>query len=91
MRAQGCDVPVHGVCVRRAGDLQAQRVSKKLHAVIDALGVDIDIPDNAIICDDSKLAPGYGLPNEETIAAIRYMARREGILLDLMSDAKARA
>ena len=82
MRAQGCDVPVHGVCVRRAGDLQAQRVSKKLHAVIDALGVDIDIPDNAIICDDSKLAPGYGLPNEETIAAIRYMARREGILLD---------
>ena len=28
------------------------------------------------------LAPGYGLPNEATVEAIKYLARREGILLD---------
>ena len=28
------------------------------------------------------LAPGYGLFNEATEAAIKYLARREGILLD---------
>ena len=26
--------------------------------------------------------PVYGLPNDATVAAIRYLARREGILLD---------
>lgn len=82
MRARGCNVPVHGVCVRRSSELQVQRVSKKLNSVIGALGADIRIPDSEIICDDSKLAPGYGLPNEDTVAAIKYMARSEGILLD---------
>jgi D-cysteine desulfhydrase/L-cysteate sulfo-lyase len=82
MRASGCDIPVHGVCVRRDGVSQRQRVSKKLNSVIAAIGCDISIPDDEIICDDSQLAPGYGQPNDDTVAAIRYMARKEGILLD---------
>ena len=82
LRARGCEVPVHGVCVRRNSDLQQQRVSKKLNSVIAALNTDIQIPDSEIICDDSQLAPGYGLPNDDTVAAIKYMARSEGILLD---------
>ena len=82
MRASGCDTPVHGVCVRRDGVSQRQRVGKKLKSVSDAIGCDISIPDEDIICDDSQLAPGYGLPSDDTIAAIKYMARSEGILLD---------
>ena len=82
VRARGCQAPVHGVCVRRDGASQKQRVGKKLGAVIDAIGCDVDIPDSDIICDDSELAPGYGLPNDNTVEAIRYMARSEGILLD---------
>ena len=82
MRARGCNVPVHGVCVRRDGASQQQRVSKKMNSVIAAIGCDISIADAEIICDDSQLAPGYGLPNANTVAAIKYMARHEGILLD---------
>jgi 1-aminocyclopropane-1-carboxylate deaminase/D-cysteine desulfhydrase-like pyridoxal-dependent ACC family enzyme len=82
VRASGCAAPVHGVCVRRDAHSQKQRVATKLRAVIDTLGIEIDIPDDEILCDDSMLAPGYGLPNEATVAAIRYLARREGILLD---------
>lgn len=82
LRARGCEVPVHGLCVRRNSDLQQQRVSKKLNSVIAALSADIQIPDSEIICNDSQLAPGYGLPNDDTVAAIKYMARSEGILLD---------
>ena len=81
-RASGCATPVHGVCVRRDATSQKQRVSTKLQAVIDVIGVDIDIPEDEILCDDSMLAPGYGLPNEATVDAIKYLARREGILLD---------
>ncbi|MDH3387764.1 MAG: D-cysteine desulfhydrase family protein [Gammaproteobacteria bacterium] len=82
VRASGCAAPVHGVCVRRDAQSQKQRVATKLRAVIDTLGIDTEIPDDEILCDDSMLAPGYGLPNEDTVAAIRYLARREGILLD---------
>ena len=82
VRGSGSQVPVHGVCVRRDAQSQQQRVSKKLNSVIDVIGCDIRIPDSEIICDDSQLAPGYGQPSDETIAAIKYMARNEGILLD---------
>jgi D-cysteine desulfhydrase family pyridoxal phosphate-dependent enzyme len=82
VRACGSSVPVHGACVRRDASSQKQRVKTKLDSVIDAIGCDISIPDDDIICDDSMLAPGYGLPNEATVAAIRYLARNEGILLD---------
>jgi D-cysteine desulfhydrase/L-cysteate sulfo-lyase len=82
VRACGSSIPVHGVCVRRDAGSQLQRVSTKLKSVIEAIGIDIDIPDADIICDDSMLAPGYGLLNDATVTAIRYLARREGILLD---------
>jgi D-cysteine desulfhydrase/L-cysteate sulfo-lyase len=82
VRACGSSVPVHGVCVRRDALSQRERVGKKLKSVIEAIGCELEIPDSEIICDDSQLAPGYGLPNDATVAAIKYLARREGILLD---------
>jgi D-cysteine desulfhydrase family pyridoxal phosphate-dependent enzyme len=82
VRARGSHVPVHGVCVRRDGASQKQRVRNKLNSVIATIGCDISIVDEEIICDDSQLAPGYGLPNDSTVTAIKYMARSEGILLD---------
>ncbi len=82
VRACGSDAPVHGVCVRRDAQSQHQRVGKKIKSVIAMIGCDLSIPDSEIICDDSQLAPGYGLPNDDTVAAIKYMARQEGILLD---------
>jgi len=68
--------------VRREATSQRRRVATKLQAVIDVIGTDVEIPDHDIICDDSMLGPGYGLPNEATVDAIKYLAGREGILLD---------
>ncbi len=82
VRACGSSVPVHGVCVRRDAQSQHQRVGMKLKSVIETIGCELDIADSDIICNDSQLAPGYGLPNDATVAAIKYLARREGILLD---------
>ena len=78
----GSDVPVHGICVRRNADLQFQRVRAKVDAVLETVGTDMQIEDADIICDDSTLAPGYGMLNDETVNAIKYLARNEGILLD---------
>lgn len=82
VRANDCETPVHGVCVRRDATSQRRRVATKLQAVSDVIGIDIRIPESDILCDDSMLAPGYGLPNDATVGAIKYLARREGILLD---------
>jgi L-cysteate sulfo-lyase len=82
VRSLGSDVPVHGVCVRRNADLQFQRVRAKVDAVLETIGADLQIADADIICDDSMLAPGYGMLNDDTVTAIKYLARNEGILLD---------
>ena len=81
-RACGIVTPVHGVCVRRDAESQQQRVATKIQSVIDVLELDLKIADDDIICDDSQLAPGYGLPNQATVDAIKFLARGEGILLD---------
>ena len=80
---------MHGVCVRRDAESQKQRVSTKLKAVTEVIGLEIDIPEHDIICDDSMLAPGYGLPGAATVEAIKYLARKEGILLDPTYSGKA--
>ena len=82
VRSVGSDVPVHGVCVRRNAELQFQRVRAKVDAVLETVGTELEIADADIICDDSTLAPGYGMLNDATVAAIKYLARNEGILLD---------
>ena len=82
LRARGCATPVQGVCVRRDAESQKQRVITKMRAVIDTLGVDLEIDDDEVLCDDRMLAPGYGQPSAATVEAIKYLARKEGILID---------
>jgi D-cysteine desulfhydrase/L-cysteate sulfo-lyase len=82
MRASGCMAPVQGICVRRDAASQKRRVTTKVRAVIDTLGIDLAIADGEILCDDSMLAPGYGKPGPAAVEAIKYLARHEGILLD---------
>jgi 1-aminocyclopropane-1-carboxylate deaminase/D-cysteine desulfhydrase-like pyridoxal-dependent ACC family enzyme len=42
-----------------------------------------------VVCDDRFLAPGYGQLNQPTSAAIKQLARREGVLLDPTYTGKA--
>ena len=82
MRARGEQAPVHGICVRRDATSQHERVMQKTAALIDCLGIELDLKDEDIICDDRFLAPGYGVPGEATLQAIQDLAYYEGILLD---------
>jgi D-cysteine desulfhydrase family pyridoxal phosphate-dependent enzyme len=82
IRASGSTAPVQGVCVRRDAESQKQRVITKIRAVIDTLGARVEIDDDDVLCDDRMLAPGYGQPSAATVEAIKYLARKEGILID---------
>jgi L-cysteate sulfo-lyase len=82
MQALKCRIPVHGVCVRRDASSQKLRVATKMESVRSLMNLDLKIDSDTIICDDSMLAPGYGLANDDTVKAIKYLARTEGLLLD---------
>ncbi|MCZ6881860.1 MAG: D-cysteine desulfhydrase family protein [Gammaproteobacteria bacterium] len=82
LRASGYALPVDGICVRRDAQSQQQRVLTKVHSVEALLGFDVGIDSDDVICDDRFLAPGYGLLNAPATAAIKLLARREGIFLD---------
>ena len=81
-RALGWQVPVLGVCVRRDARQQHQRVLRRAREIVGLLGISLEITEQDIIVDDTVLAPGYGLINEQTRAAIRLAAENEGLLLD---------
>ena len=89
LRASGCQVPVQGICVRRDGQSQQQRVLTKIQSVAKLMSLDTNISADDVLCDDRFLAPGYGLLNESTSAAIKLLASREGILLDPTYSGKA--
>lgn len=87
--ASNCSIPVQGICVRRDGESQKERVLTKMQSVAELMELDINVEANEVICDDRFLAPGYGQPNPATQAAIEMLARREGILLDPTYSGKA--
>jgi len=89
LRASGSNAAVNGICVRRDAQSQQQRVLVKIQSVINLMALDLDIDVAEILCDDRFLAPGYGQLNASTSAAIKLLARREGIFLDPTYSGKA--
>ena len=81
-RALGWQATVLGVCVRRDAVQQHQRVLSRAREIVGLLGIGLEIAEQDVIVDDSFLAPGYGLINEPTRAAISLAAESEGLLLD---------
>ena len=92
LRALGCDLPVHGICVRRSADLQYPRIKTRCQEITDLLKLDANpVGDCDILVDDRFLAPGYGTLNRATTDAIIQGARYEALMLDPTYSGKAMA
>ncbi len=78
-----------GVTVSRAAAQQRPKVAAIQQDLARALAVESPLAE--ITLWDDYFAPGYGLPNEEGRAAIKLLARLEGILLDPVYTGKAMA
>jgi len=89
LRALGCNARVYGICVRRAADLQRQRLAIRCQEVAEMIGHENSMTNSDIIVDDAVLAPGYGQLNTDTERAISLAGRHEGILLDPTYTGKA--
>lgn len=91
LRALGCNIPVHGICVRRAASLQHPRIVERLQQIATLLEEDSAATAEDVIINDDFLAPGYGVSGEAANEAIRLAARAEGLILDPVYTGKTMA
>ncbi|MBI1185894.1 MAG: D-cysteine desulfhydrase [Alphaproteobacteria bacterium] len=90
LEAAHAGVPVIGVNVRRPRAEQEANVFKLVHETADFLGV--PHPDRSkVAARDEWVGPGYSLPTDEMIDAVKRFASLEGVLLDPVYTGKAAA
>lgn len=77
LRALGVTAPVHGICVRRGADVQAERIANNCQTIEELLGLPPTVVADDVKTVDAVLAPGYGQLNDATYEAVLTAARLE--------------
>jgi len=90
LHANNAQLPLTGVSVRRPVAEQVPLVHGLAGKCAHLLGVEAPAQ-AAIVVDDRWVGPGYSLPTEEMVQAVRLLARLEGVLLDPVYTGKAMA
>ncbi len=87
----GChmDIPVTGIGVNRKKPVQEEAVHKLMRDTAAYMGVSMDIPRDAVVAYDDYVGPGYSLPTDAMVEAVKLLARTESILLDPVYSGKA--
>jgi len=80
-----------GIDVSREPEDQIPLVRREAQAVLDLLGVDLEVPADAVRCVGGYWQPKYSLPNARMVEAIQVLARTEGVLLDPVYTGKIMA
>ena len=85
------DIPIVGIGVSRDPEQQAPLVHKEAQAVMDLLGVPLQVPAESVVCVGGYWQPKYSVPNRRMVEAVQMLARTEGILLDPVYTGKVMA
>ena len=91
LRALGSTIRVNGICVRRAADIQRDRIVVRCGEIAKLLNVAPVVQPEDVVTADDWLAPGYGQLNEATVRAIDLAARCEALILDPVYTGKVLA
>jgi D-cysteine desulfhydrase len=84
-------LPLTGINVRRPRAEQEANVFALAGATAAMLGLAAEIPRDAVVALGDWVGPGYSLPTDEMVEAVRMLARLEGVLLDPVYTGKAMA
>jgi L-cysteate sulfo-lyase len=84
-------IDVLGICVRRPAAAQEEAVLELAGATADHVGITGGVQRARVRANGDYVGPGYGIPTEATIEAIRLAAEHEGLLLDPVYSGKAMA
>jgi len=85
------NIPVSGMNVSRPKDIQEGIVHNLAEETAKLLGVKGGIARQAITCYSDYVGPGYSLPTESMVEAVKLFAVKEAILLDPVYSGKAAA
>lgn len=91
MKALNAGIPVLGIGTRAPQERQEQMVFDLACRTADLLGCEGVVTRGDVRANTGYVGPGYGLPREDTIKAIRMFAELEGILLDPVYSGKGAA
>jgi D-cysteine desulfhydrase len=91
MYGSHANIPVLGMNVSRKKAVQEELVYKLVCATVELTGVKQEIPASAVTCFGDYVGPGYSLPTDSMVEAVKLLARTEGILLDPVYSGKAMA
>jgi D-cysteine desulfhydrase family pyridoxal phosphate-dependent enzyme len=91
LRALGVTTPLVGACVRRGAQEQTRRIADRCDQIASLLEMPSPVCAEDVLLVDDALAPGYGLLNEPTRAAMHAGAHQEGLILDPVYSGKAMA
>ena len=91
MFGNNANIPVSGINVSRPKDVQEQIVHKLAVETAQLLGVREEIPASEVTCFDGYVGPGYSLPTDAMVEAVKLLARTEAILLDPVYTGKVMA
>ncbi|HEX6112587.1 MAG TPA: D-cysteine desulfhydrase [Geminicoccaceae bacterium] len=84
-------IDVLGICVRRPAAAQEEAVYRTASATAEHVGIRNGLERARVRANGDYVGPGYGIPTEGTIEAIRLAARHESLLLDPVYTGKAMA
>jgi D-cysteine desulfhydrase len=84
-------IPISGINVSRPKDVQEEIVFKLAGDTAELLGVKGGIERDSIICYSEYVGPGYSLPTDSMVEAVKLFAKEEAILLDPVYSGKAAA
>ncbi|GAJ15049.1 unnamed protein product, partial [marine sediment metagenome] len=87
----GANYHVMGISASLSTDAAVAKVTEKVDAVSDFLGLGVKAVPAEVEVNDSYIGEGYGIPTKECIDAIRLVAQTEGIFLDPVYTGKAMA
>ena len=91
MYGTSAGIPVLGMNVSRTKEVQEELVFKLVTETAALAGVNQAIPASAVTCFGDYVGPGYSLPTDSMVEAVKLLARTEAILLDPVYSGKAMA
>lgn len=85
------NIPVSGVNVSRPKDVQEGIVHNLALQTADLIKVKGGVDRDAVVCYDQYVGPGYSIPTDAMVEAVKLFSLEEAILLDPVYSGKAAA
>lgn len=89
MAAMNSSIPILGIGVRAPKEKQEKAVFDLAERTAGHMNIPGVVKRESIVANTDFIGPGYGLPTEGMIEAVKLVARLEGILLDPVYCGKA--